>query len=93
MNIITTKIQEIEMNEEYLLLKCTNINLNIKIINGTIDIIIKTTSKDVVGYTYLEKNDIIKVLYIKKNSTILPKKIYVNTKYTFNSDSSESETI
>ena len=42
MNIITTKIQEIEMNEEYLLLKCTNINLNIKIINGTIDIIIKT---------------------------------------------------
>ena len=37
MNIITTRNRN-----EYLLFKCTYINLNIKIINGTIDIIIKT---------------------------------------------------
>jgi hypothetical protein len=93
MNIITTKIKEIKINDKYLSLECKDITFNIKIINGTIDIIIKTTTKDLVGYTYLEENDIIKVLYKKENNTILPKKIYVNTKYTFNSESSDSETI
>ena len=93
MNIITTKIKEIELNEKILLLKCRDINFNIKIINGTIDIIVKTTSKDIVSYTYLEKNDIIKVMYNKNNNENIPIKIYVNTKYTFNSESEDSETL
>jgi len=93
MNIITTKIQDITLNKDYMLVKCKNFNFNIQIIDGSLDIIVKTTAKELVSYTYLEKNDIIKVLYKKKSNTILPKIIYVNTKYTFNSESSDSETI
>ena len=93
MNIITTKIQDITLNKDYMLVKCKNFNFNIQIIDGSLDIIVKTTTKELVSYTYLEKNDIIKILNKKKSNTILPKIIYVNTKYTFNSESSDSETI
>jgi|TARA_Y100000389_G_C17265112_1_gene415032 hypothetical protein len=94
MKILETKINDIILNQKYFILICDNKKVMIDIIDGTVDIIIKTNEDEVVGYTYLEKNDLIKIIYKKEiNEIIIPKKIYVNTKYNFNSESSESETI
>lgn len=94
MKILETKINDIILNKKHFILICDNKKVMIDIIDGTVDIIIKTNEDEVVGYTYLEKNDLIKIIYKKEiNEIIFPKKIYVNTKYHFNSESSESETI
>lgn len=93
MNFLKTKIKKITIDNKYFTLECDNINFKIKIYNGTIDIKIETTDNEHVGYNYLEENDIIKIFYKKKENIIIPKKIFINTKYNFNSESSDFETI
>lgn len=92
MKSLTTKIKDIRWDSTNLYIDCESKNLKLDIIEGSVDITIKNNNDDIVGINYLEKNDIIKVLYSKKdNGYIKPIKIYVNTKYDFNSESSDSE--
>lgn len=94
MEIIETKIKDLNFNEDSFIIQCEDCNILIKIIDGTVNINLKTSDNDEVGYSYLEKNDIIKIIYKNKiNNYIIPKKIIVNTKYILNTESSESETI
>ena len=94
MELIETKIKDLKFEENELIIECENCNLLIKIIDGTVNINLKTTDNEIVGYSYLEKNDIVKIIYKNKiNNYIIPKKIIVNTKYILNTESSDSETI
>ena len=94
MKVLETVIKDITMNDKYLEILCTEKQIKINMIDGTVDITIKTDEDKEVGYTYLQKNDLIKILYKnEENNYIIPKKIYINTKYDFNSESSDSETI
>ena len=93
MYTITTKINKINLKKKYLELICENIIFYIEINQGSMNIKIKNTDNEDVGYTYLDKNDIIKVSYEKINKIKIAKKIYINTKYTLNSESTDSETI
>ena len=94
MEIIETKIKDLNFNKDNFIIECDDCNLLIKIIDGTVNINLKTSDNDEVGYSYLEKNDIIKIIYKNKiNNYIIPKKIIVNTKYVLNTESSDSETI
>ena len=94
MEFIETKIKELKFKENELIIECEKCNLLIKIIDGTVNINLKTTENEIVGYSYLEKNDIVKIIYKNKiNNYIIPKKIIVNTKYALNTESSDSETL
>ena len=92
MKILETKITDIILNDNNFILICNEKKIKTDIIDGTINITIKTNEGQEVGYTYLEKNDLIKIIYKKENDNIIiPKKIYVNTKYKLLSESSDSE--
>ena len=92
MNEIYDKINSIEINDKYLLLKCKKNNLKINIINGCVDIEIFNSENKYIGFFNLETNDIIKIKYDKfENNYLIPKIIYVNTKYNFISDASDDE--
>ena len=92
MNEIYDKINSIELNEKYLLLKCKKNNLKINILNGSVDIEIFNSENKYIGFFNLETNDIIKINYEKfENNYLIPKKIYVNTKYDFITDLSDDE--
>tara|TARA_A100001015_G_scaffold320773_1_gene448434 strand:+ start:465 stop:752 length:288 start_codon:yes stop_codon:yes gene_type:complete len=94
MEFIETKIKDLKFKENELIIECEKCKLLIKIIDGTVNINLKTTENEIVGYSYLEKNDIVKIIYKNKiNNYIIPKKIIVNTKYTLNTESSDSETL
>ena len=57
---------------------------------GTIDALIKTDEGTEVGIKYLEEGDFIKIKGLEKESNkINIKKIYIKTKYLFNSETSE----
>ena len=62
----------------------------LKIIDGSIETEIMNTDNENVGIKYLEENDIIKIYgsNLKSNKFII-KKIYIKTKYQFNSESSD----
>ena len=75
------------------------LNINVKndnnkyilnIVNGSVDADIKTYDNINVGLKYLEEGDLIKIkgINLEKNKIII-KKIYIKTKYIFNSESSE----
>lgn len=75
------------------------LNINVKndnnkyildIVNGSVDANIKTYDNVNVGLKYLEEGDLIKIkgINLEKNKIII-KKIYIKTKYIFNSESSE----
>tara|TARA_B100001964_G_C13801095_1_gene408791 strand:+ start:80 stop:367 length:288 start_codon:yes stop_codon:yes gene_type:complete len=94
MNIYTGKITQIKNDNKWLYLQ-TNKNLfHLPIKRGSVDIIIHDTNNKEVGIIYLDEGDIIKVIAEKNSSNFLiPLKIYVNVKYKFNDDSSDSEVL
>ena len=62
--------------------------LNVK--EGNVETEIINTDNIIVGLKYLEKNDIIKIYgHESKSNIFIIKKILINTKYEFNSESSE----
>lgn len=62
--------------------------INIK--RGSVDVIIKTDEGEDVGLNYLEAGDMIKIKGIEnEDNKINIKKIYIKTKYLFNTESSE----
>ena len=77
--------------DNYLKLNVKN-NKNKYLINikdGSVDADIKNSEKKMVGIKYLEEGDLVKVKGIKIDDKIIIKKIYVETKYSFDSESSE----
>jgi len=94
MKIIKEKIKEIKWDSTNFYILCNKIKLKIDIIDGSVNIIIINNNNELVGISYLEKDDIIKILYDEKNKDyVKPIKIYVNTKYNFNSETSDSDNI
>ena len=92
MNEIYDKILKIELTESDLYIKCIKNNLKIKVIDGSVDIEIFNSENKYIGFFNLELNDIIKIKYNKiENNYIIPEIIYINTKYDFNSDTSDDE--
>ena len=62
----------------------------LKIKRGTVDAIIKTDEDEEVGIKYLDEGDMIKIKGIEsEDNKINIKKIYIKTKYLFNTESSE----
>ena len=61
--------------------------LNVK--DGTVTADILNSNKQMVGLRYLEDGDLVKIKGIKKSDKIIIKKIYIETKYSFDSESSE----
>ena len=89
------KIKEFTIDlPNYMIINDINNNkYYIEIKNGSVQVDIKTDQKVIVGLNYLEENDIIKIKYYEnyennKNNLII-KKIYIRTKYNFNSESSD----
>ena len=61
-----------------------------KVNDGNVETEIFNTDNVLVGLKYLDKNDVIKIYgYESKSNNFIIKKILVNTKYEFNSESSE----
>jgi hypothetical protein len=62
--------------------------LNVK--RGSIDALIKTDEGEEVGLKYLELGDRVKIKGVEnEDNKIIIKKIYIKTKYLFNTESSE----
>ena len=84
-------IESFKLNDNHLVLKSdenkVEYMLNIK--NGSVDAKIKNCQGDDVGLKYLEKGDLIKIKGYKNSDKFILKKIYIKTKYLFNSESSE----
>ena len=94
MEIYTGKIIKIENDEQWLYIQTIENIFHLPIKKGTVDVKIEDTNKKEVGIVYLEEGDIIKVIAEKNSSKyIIPLKIYVNVKYKFNDDSSDSEVL
>ena len=66
MKIIKEKIKEIKWDSSNFYILCNKIKLKIDIIDGSVNIIIKNTNNEIVGISYLEKDDIIKILYVSE---------------------------
>ena len=83
-------IKTFQQEDNFLIVNSDNIVYMLEIKNGTINTIIKNCQGELVGINYLEEGDIIKVKGTKcKLNNFIIKKIYIKTKYMFNSDSSE----
>lgn len=93
MKVISSKIKEILFEEKNYYIKCIDTKiLKIDIINGSVNIDIKNNDNDYVSFYSLEKDDIIKIYYNEETDIyIVPKTIYTNTKYSFDSDSTISD--
>lgn len=87
------KILKIYNDNNWYFIELKNQKFKCPIINGTVDIVIMNYEKNEVGIKYLEIGDLIKIFSFEKSSKkyIIPIKIFINTKYVFNNDSSESE--
>jgi pyruvate kinase len=58
--------------------------------NGSIDALIKSCQGNEVGLKYLDEGDVVKIKGVNiENNKINIRKIYIKTKYIFNSESSE----
>lgn len=77
-------------NDDLILSNENNIKYLLKVKEGTINVIIKNCQGKEVGIKYLDEGDLIKIkgYKIDKNKIII-KKIYIKTKYLFNSESSD----
>lgn len=65
-------------------------NYFLEVKNGNVETEIINSDNVVVGIKYLEKNDFIKIYgIVSESNKFIIKKILVNTKYQFNSESSE----
>jgi len=85
--IIITKFQQ---KDNFLIVNSDNILYMLEVKNGTINTKIKNCQGELVGINYLEEGDIVKVKGNKyKPNKFIIKKIYIKTKYIFNSESSE----
>ncbi len=83
-------IKTFQHEDNFLILNSDNILYMLEIKNGTVNATIKNCQGDLVGINYLDEGDIIKVKGTKyKLNKFIIKKIYIKTKYMFNSDSSE----
>lgn len=94
MKVFQTIIKKITYDNNFMLLECEKKKLKIFIINGNVEIDIFTNENKKVSYSYLENNDHIIVYYKKREDEyVIPHKIFINTKYILNSDSSDFEPI
>lgn len=94
MKVFQTLIKKIIYNDKFIFLDCEKKKIKIFIINGNVEINLFTNENKKVSYLYLEENDHITVYYKKKEEEyIIPYKIFINTKYILNSDSSDFEPI
>jgi|TARA_Y100000991_G_scaffold215694_1_gene207510 hypothetical protein len=83
-------IESFENIKNYLIIKYKNKPYYLPIKNGSVDIIVKNSDGEEVGLKYLEIGDNIKFKAFQDNENkIIIKKIYISTKYRFNSESSE----
>ena len=57
--------------------------------DGSVKTQIVNSNKQIVGLRYLEDGDMIKIKGFENSNKIIIKKIYIETKYTFDSESSE----
>tara|TARA_E500000178_G_C16965085_1_gene727984 strand:+ start:907 stop:1206 length:300 start_codon:yes stop_codon:yes gene_type:complete len=91
-NIISKKIKidKMEKNDNYFVINSDNDLYYLPIVNGSVDILVKNYDKEEVGFKYLEVGDKIRFKgYQDNQNKIIIKKIYVETKYIFYSESSE----
>ncbi len=80
--------------KELIIISKKDIEYYLECEEGTVLTPIQTCQKDLVSINYLSIGDIIKIKYFNLNSNkIIIKKIYIKTKYDFNSDSSEDSDI
>lgn len=83
-------IKKFQQKDNFLIVNSDNILYMLEVKNGTINTKIKNCQGDLVGINYLEEGDIVKVKGNKcKLNKFIIKKIYIKTKYIFNSESSE----
>ena len=83
-------INSFENIKDYLIIKYKNKPYFLSVKNGSVDTIVKNSNGEEVGLKYLEIGDNIKFKGFKDNENkIIIKKIYISTKYRFNSESSE----
>ena len=71
MKIIKEKIKEIKWDSSNFYIFCNKTILKIDIIDGRVNIIIKNNNNELVGISYLEEDDIIKILYDKKDKNYI----------------------
>ena len=91
---ITGKIKDIKFDEKWFYIYFDKLKFISEIIDGSVDVLIKTYNNEEVGVKYIEKNDIITIFAEKKYNNyfknfLKPIKIYLKTKYIFLSDTSE----
>ena len=83
-------IKSFKFDNDFLKLETSDkIDYLLEIKNGSVDADIKNSNKQLVGLRYLEEGDLVKIKGIKKSDKIIIKKIYIETKYQFDSESSE----
>jgi hypothetical protein len=95
-NIYKGKIKKLYNDDRWFFIEFDDYKFKSEIKNGTVDVIVKNNEKTEVGIKYLEIGDMIKIISQQKSSKkkyIIPKKIYINTKYSFYNESSDSEEI
>ena len=85
-------IVRFKINENTLTIECVKYNLNLVIIDGSIDIDISTESGDRIGLSELNENDEIFFLYREyKENNIKPLKIIKNSRYELIISSDEED--
>ena len=84
------KIESLDLEDNKFKITNKEEKYYLEINNGSVDVIVKNNEGDEVGFKYLEIGDKIKIKgYKNKENKIIIKKIYINTKYLFNSESSD----
>ena len=85
-------IVRFKINENTLTIECVKYNLNLLIIDGSVDIEISTDSGDRIGLSELNENDDIIFLYREyKENNIKPLKIIKNSRYELIISSDEED--
>lgn len=84
-------IKSFSCDDKYVKINVDNDENNylMKIRDGTVKADIVNSNKQMVGLRYLEDGDMVKIKGIKNSNKIIIKKIYIETKYNFDSESSE----
>lgn len=85
-------IKKINIGDEYMqMIDENNEEYYLEIVNGSIDCNIVTESGKDVGIQYIDENDFVKIRYHEENKKYIVKKIKINDKYDFLSDSSDED--
>lgn len=81
-------------DKELIIISKKNVEYHLECQEGSVLTPIQTCEGKLVGINYLCLGDIIKIKYFNLNSNkIIIKKIYIKTKYNFDSESSEDSDI